>query len=273
MLVGRRRPSCRHCPEAAARGEAGSESKVRWHACDLTSADGAEARCRSARFGAQPMSMARDCRRSVALRNQIETWCVSSPPTCRADELTRALLPYLRGLPKSQVIFIGSALGRSAYRASPSIARPSSACAALPKRCDGSLAQRHSGAVPRSAQHADDVQRSRRRALQPRHRDRDGQPEVVAQACSGIEDEAAERFLGLPEALAVRINGAMPGLARRRFCQAPGDAAEAASLQAGCLAGAGVDPSNIPSTAFTDRASTMSAFRTPSIDRRRRAFS
>ena len=48
--------------------------------------------------------------------------------------------------------------------------------------------------------------------LQPRHRHRDGPPELVAQALVQLmEAETAERFLGFPETIAVRINGLVPG--------------------------------------------------------------
>lgn len=126
--------------------------------------------------------------------------------------LTQALLPHLRSLPKAQVICIGSALGRialpgySAYCASKFGLR--GFAEAMRRELRGSGVQmQYFG--PRSTQ--TEFNSAEVLAYNQATDTATDSPELVAQALlSLLEDEAAERFLGFPEKLAVRINGLAP---------------------------------------------------------------
>ena len=128
--------------------------------------------------------------------------------------LTRALLPHLHRLSRAQVICVGSALGRiglpgySVYSASKFGLR--GFAEALRRELDGT-GVRVLYIGPRSTRTAfnsADVElynRATGTAMDS--------PEVVARALVQLmESEAAERFLGFPEALAVRMNGLVPSL-------------------------------------------------------------
>ncbi|CAN5487331.1 SDR family oxidoreductase [soil metagenome] len=126
--------------------------------------------------------------------------------------LTQALLPHLQALPQAQVMLIGSVLGRlglpgySVYCASKFGLR--GFAEALRRELDGSrVAVQYLG--PRSTRTgfnssaADDYNRATATASDP--------AELVARAVLDVlESERAERFLGFPEKLAVRINGLAP---------------------------------------------------------------
>lgn len=126
--------------------------------------------------------------------------------------LTQALLPHFRHLPKTQVICVGSALGRiglpgySAYSASKFGLR--GFAEAMRRELLGSGVQmQYFG--PRSTQ--TDFNSAEVLAYNQATGTAADSPELVAQALLALlEDEAAERFLGLPEKLAVRINGLAP---------------------------------------------------------------
>jgi short-subunit dehydrogenase len=123
--------------------------------------------------------------------------------------LTRALLPHLRRQPHAQVICVGSALGRiglpgfSVYSAGKFGLR-GFAEALRRELGDGPVQVQYLG--PRSTRTAfndagvEAYNRATGTAMDP--------PERVAAALLRLlEDEAAERYLGFPERLAVRING------------------------------------------------------------------
>jgi short-subunit dehydrogenase len=126
--------------------------------------------------------------------------------------LTQALLPVLRRQRQAQVIQVGSALGRlglpgySVYSASKFGLRGFSE--ALRRELRGSNVRvQYLG--PRSTRtsfndaRVDAYNRATGTAVDA--------PETVARALVELlESEAAERFLGLPEKLAVRLNGAVP---------------------------------------------------------------
>lgn len=126
--------------------------------------------------------------------------------------LTQALLPHLRRMPRAQVICVGSALGRlglpgfSAYCASKFGLRGFSE--ALRREVRGS-AVRVQYLGPRSTRtgfNSADVE-----AYNQATGTAVDTPETVALALLDLlESEAAERFLGFPEKLAVRINGLAP---------------------------------------------------------------
>ncbi len=126
--------------------------------------------------------------------------------------LTQALLPHLRGLPRAQVVCMGSALGRiglpgySAYSASKFGLR-GFAEALRRELGDSSVRVQYLG--PRSTRTAfnnADVE-AYNRATGTAMDD----VAVVARAMLRLlEDERPEHFIGFPEKLAVRLNGLVP---------------------------------------------------------------
>jgi short-subunit dehydrogenase len=128
--------------------------------------------------------------------------------------LTHALLPHLRRLPKAQVICVGSALGRiglpgySVYSASKFGLR---GFAEALRRELGDTPIRVQYLGPRSTRTAfntPDVEAYN----QTTGAASDAPERVAAALLRMLEDEAAERFLGFPEKLAVRLNGLAPAL-------------------------------------------------------------
>ncbi len=128
--------------------------------------------------------------------------------------LTQALMPHLRTLPQARVMFIGSVLGRlglpgySVYSASKFGLRGFSE--ALRRELgDTRVGVQYLG--PRStrtqfnSEAVDGYNKATGTAVD--------NPEVAAQALVKLlESGAAERFLGFPESLAVRLNGLAPSL-------------------------------------------------------------
>jgi short-subunit dehydrogenase len=140
--------------------------------------------------------------------------------------LTQALLPHLRTLPAAQVLFVGSALGRlglpgfSAYCASKFGLR---GFAESLRRELGDSSVRVQYLGPRSTRTAfnsaavDAYNRATGTAMDD--------PQVVADALLRLlrDDTSAERFIGWPEKLAVRLNALVPtwldaAFARHRRC-------------------------------------------------------
>jgi len=126
--------------------------------------------------------------------------------------LTQALLPALRRAPRAQVIQVGSALGRlglpgySVYSASKFGLRGFSEALRRELRGSGVKVQ-YLG--PRSTRTG--FNDARVEAYNRATGTAVDAPETVARALVELlESEAAERFLGLPEKLAVRLNGAVP---------------------------------------------------------------
>ncbi|MGV3572830.1 MAG: SDR family oxidoreductase [Ramlibacter sp.] len=126
--------------------------------------------------------------------------------------LTRALLPHLRGLPRAQVVCVGSVLGAiglpgyGVYCASKFGLR-GFAQALRRELADTPVRVQYLG--PRSTRtafnsaEAGAYNRATGTAMDP--------PARVAQALLRmIETEAAERFLGFPEKFAARLNGLAP---------------------------------------------------------------
>ena len=133
--------------------------------------------------------------------------------------LTQALLPYLQSLSKAQVVFVGSALGRiglpgfSVYGASK--AGLHGFAEALRRELAGSSVCIQTLA-PRS------TRTSFNSAATERYNQATGTtadtPQTVAQALLQLlEGEAAEQFIGWPERLAVRLNGALGPLLDSSF--------------------------------------------------------
>lgn len=135
--------------------------------------------------------------------------------------LTRLLLPHLQAQPAAAVMFIGSVLGAiglpgfSAYSASKFGLR-GFAQALRRELEDGAVRVQYLG--PRSTRtsfntaEVEAYNRATGTAMDP--------PEAVAQAALELlESGAAERFLGWPERIGVRINGALPGLLDASFAR------------------------------------------------------
>ncbi len=126
--------------------------------------------------------------------------------------LTQALLPHLQSLPKSQVVCVGSALGRLGL---PGFSVYSASKFGLRGFAEALRRELASGPVkvqyfaPRSTRtefNDDDVHAYNRATGTATD-----QPEQVAHALVQLlESEAAEAFLGFPEKLAVRLNGLVP---------------------------------------------------------------
>lgn len=128
--------------------------------------------------------------------------------------LTQVLLPHLGRLPLAQVICVGSALGRiglpgfSAYCASKFGLRGFSE--ALRRELgDGPVRIQYLGPrSTRTAFNSVDVERYNQATGTAMDT-----PQAVASALLELlESEAAERYLGFPEKLAVRVNGLVPSL-------------------------------------------------------------
>ncbi|KQT10878.1 SDR family oxidoreductase [Ramlibacter sp. Leaf400] len=133
--------------------------------------------------------------------------------------LTQAMLPHLARLARSQVIFIGSVLGAiglpgyAAYCASKFGLR---GYAQSLRRELGGGPVRVQYLGPRSTRTAfnaaavEAYNRATGTAM-------DDPARVADEVLRVLEDEAAERFVGFPERLGVRLNGAVPGWLDRSF--------------------------------------------------------
>lgn len=135
--------------------------------------------------------------------------------------LTRALLPALRRKPQAQVVFVGSALGRiglpgfSVYGASKA-GLHGFAEALRRELADTPVRVQLLG--PRSTRTAFNG------AAVERYNEATGAamdaPEVVADALLRLlESEAAERYIGFPERLAVRLNAGLGALLDAAFAR------------------------------------------------------
>jgi short-subunit dehydrogenase len=135
--------------------------------------------------------------------------------------LTQALLPHLRTLGEARVVFVGSVLGRlglpgySVYGASKFGLR-GFAEALRRELGDGPVGVQYLG--PRSTRTAfnDDAVAAYNQATGTAM----DAPETAARALVQLlESGAAERFLGFPERLAVRLNGLAPALLDGAFAK------------------------------------------------------
>jgi short-subunit dehydrogenase len=128
--------------------------------------------------------------------------------------LTQALLPQLLAQPRAQIVFVGSALGRiglpgfSLYTASK--AGLHGFAEALRRELADSPV-RIQLLAPRSTRTT--FNDARAEAYNRATGTASDSAEQVAQALLAlIESEAAERYIGWPERLGVRLNGAFPAL-------------------------------------------------------------
>jgi short-subunit dehydrogenase len=192
-----------------------AKAKISWHACDLTQPEAAQSlRAAAEEWHANVLIN----NAGVASFGRIDSFSaehmaqVLDTNLLAPMRLTQALLPLLRTRPKAQVVQIGSALGRlalpgfSVYCASKFGLRGFSE--ALRRELgDTSVKVQYLG--PRSTRTAfNDEQVMRFNRGTGTAMD---SPETVAQALVQlIESEKAERFVGFPETLAVRLNGLAP---------------------------------------------------------------
>jgi len=177
--------------------------------------------------------------------------------------LTQALLPHLRRQRQAQVICIGSVLGAlglpgySVYGATKAGLR-GFAQALRRELADGAVRVQYLG--PRSTRTA--FNSAAAQAYASATQTASDPPQAVAQALlEMLRDETAERFLGYPEKLAVRINGLAPTLLDGAFdahrkhlppagaAQLPSRVPAAAPARAAMPAGASATSSTTPSTA------------------------
>jgi len=214
MLVGRSEARLR--AQAQELAQAHGAGRVAWHAADLLN-DGALEPLASAAasfranvvvhgagvpsFGRFESLTARD------LQHVVQTNLLA--PML----LTQALLPHLRNLPHAQVMFIGSALGQlglpgfSAYSASKFGLR-GFAEALRRELADGPVRLQYLGPRSTHTPFNDAAVEAYNRATGTAMDD----PQVVADALLRLlhDDGCAERFIGWPEKLAVRLNALVP---------------------------------------------------------------
>jgi short-subunit dehydrogenase len=191
-------------------------SRVAWHAADLLQDDAMAALVSAAMsfgtnvvvHGAGVPSFGRF--ESIATQDLQRLLQINLLAPMR---LTQALLPHLRSLPRAQVLFIGSALGRLAL---PGFAAYSATKFGLRgfaealRRELGDSPVRVQYLGPRSTHTAfnDAAVESYNRATGTAM----DEPQVVADALLRLlrDDGCAERFIGWPEKLAVRLNALVP---------------------------------------------------------------
>nr|WP_145547355.1 SDR family oxidoreductase [Variovorax boronicumulans] len=209
---------------ARALPSADAATPAAWHACDLADADTLGALADAAgRWGCNVVvhnagvpGFGRLESLTPAALQQVLQLNLLAPML-----LTQALLPHLRAQGEARVVFVGSVLGRlglpgySVYGASKFGLR-GFAEALRRELGDGPVGVQYLG--PRSTRTAfnDDAVAAYNRATGTAMDD----PETAARALVQlIESGAAERFLGFPERLAVRLNGLAPGLLDGAFAK------------------------------------------------------
>ena len=217
MLVGRSVAQLTSQASELTGGTHATAERVTWHVADVTDASAvAPLSDSAARWGANVVvhnaglpSFGRLETLSAHDIQQVLNTNLLAPML-----LTQALLPHLRRVPRAQVICVGSALGRlglpgySAYCASKFGLR-GFAEALRRELADTAIRVQYLGPrATRTKFNSPDVEAYNRTTGTTMDT-----PETVASALLRLmESEAAERFLGFPEKLAVRLNGLAPGL-------------------------------------------------------------
>lgn len=187
---------------------------VPWIRADLTTAEGVDTTARSAAaWGADVVVHAAGVPGFGALgaMSPARMGAVLQANLLAPMWLTQALLPHLLQCSKAQVVFVGSALGRigvpgfSVYGASKA-GLHGFAEALRRELADTSVKVQILG--PRSTRTA--FNDAAVQAQQQATGTASDEPQTVALALLRlIESEAPERFIGFPERLAVRLNGAL----------------------------------------------------------------
>lgn len=222
MLVGR--SPARLAAQARTLQPGGTDAQVAWHAADLARgeslpamADAAAAwGCNVLVHNAGVPGFGRIEALGAAEMAQVVQLNLLAPML-----LTQALLPHLRAQPRARVVFVGSVLGRlglpgySVYSASKFGLR-GFAEALRRELGDTRIGVQYLGPrSTRSAFNTDAVAAynlATGTAMDP--------PDVAAQALLQLlESGAAERFIGWPESLAVRLNGLAPALLDGAFAK------------------------------------------------------
>ncbi len=224
MLVGRSPERLAALAAELAQQTATDATRIAWHAADLTQVESiaslAQAattwRCNVLVHGAGLPAFGGLLAQDARMMQRVLQTNLLAPML-----LTQALLPHLQRQPRAQVICIGSALGRiglpgySVYSASKFGLR-GFAEALRRELQDGPVRVQYLG--PRSTDTAFNDERVR--AYNQATGSQSDSPERVAAALLQLlHDEAAERFIGFPETLAVRLNGLAPALLDGAFRQ------------------------------------------------------
>lgn len=222
MLVGR--SPARLSAQVRVLQQVGTDTQVAWHAADLAHGDSLPAMAEAAAswgcnvlvHNAGVPGFGRIEALGPAEMAQVVQLNLLAPM-----QLTQALLPHLRAQPQARVVFVGSVLGRlglpgySVYSASKFGLR-GFAEALRRELGDTRIGVQYLG--PRSTRTqfntdaVDAYNLATGTAMDP--------PEVAAQALLQLLDSgAAERFIGFPESLAVRLNGLAPALLDGAFAK------------------------------------------------------
>jgi short-subunit dehydrogenase len=224
MLVGRSASGLATLAAELAQQTGADASRVIWHAADLAQVESmaplasaaAAWRCNVVVHGAGLPAFGRLQNQDAALMQRVLQTNLLAPML-----LTQALLSHLQRQPRAQVICIGSALGRigvpgySVYGASKFGLR-GFAEALRRELQDGPVRVQYLG--PRATDTGFNDARVRAHN-QSTGSHSDSPQRVAAELLHLLEDEAAERFIGFPEFLAVRLNGWAPALLDGAFRQ------------------------------------------------------
>ena len=217
LLVGRR-----EAPLAALAAELGAGTAARALVADITRRDGRAAICATAQAqGANVLinNAGLPCFGALESLDDERIATVLQTNLVAPVQLTRALLPHLREQAEARVLNVGSVLGRlglpgySVYSASKFGLRGFSE--ALRRELAGSpVCVQYLG--PRTTRTA--FNDARVEAYNRATATRADATERVAQAALRLlATRRAEQFIGYPEALAVRVNGLVPGWLDRAF--------------------------------------------------------
>lgn len=215
MLVGRSPATLSECARRLTHHLSLEPSRVAWHAADVMQPKAVASLADEAiAFGANvivhgagsPAFGAFESLDPAGWQASIQTNLVAPM------SLTQALLPRLRTQSRAQVVFVGSVLGRlgvpgyAAYCASKFGLR-GFAEALRRELGDGPVKVQYLGPRGTSTPFNSDEVVAYNLATDSAM----DEPATVADALVAlIEDESAERFLGFPESLAVRVNGIVP---------------------------------------------------------------
>jgi short-subunit dehydrogenase len=217
MLCGRSPARLAAQARALVRDQSVERQRVEWYACDLTRTDSLAPLVRSAALwgcnvvvhGAGVPAFGRLEALSTDAIDQVIALNLVTPM-----RLTQAMLPHLRQQSQASMVFIGSVLGRlalpgySVYSASKFGLR-GFAESLRRELADGPVGVQYLG--PRSTRTAfnSEAAQHHSRATGASVDDVDTVAEALLRL---LESGEAERFLGFPEAWAVRLNGLAPNL-------------------------------------------------------------
>jgi short-subunit dehydrogenase len=219
---GSTRSAAQGAPEGTARGT--TEDMSDWVQADLTTADAVTRIAEAAaawRANVLVHAAGLPAFGAMARTPSGQMQAVLQTNLLAPMSLTQALLPHLLRQPEAQVVFVGSALGRIGV---PGFSVYGASKAGLHGFAEALRRELAGGPVrvqtlgPRSTRtgfNGAAVEAYNRATGTPMDA-----PEAVAAALLQlIESEAAERFIGFPERLAVRLNGLFGGLLDGSFAK------------------------------------------------------